>query len=164
MFVEDVCVHTVAPLSKPGLPNNCAAVHPPDGVVTVNVYVAVCTAGVEPLLPVPVMVIGYVPAATADVVAIVAVDDPPAVTEDGANVTVTPVGAPLAANDTDCADPEVTAVLTVAAVVAPGATEPDVGLVLIEKSLVTGGVTVNVNVVLWVTAGEPEPVPVTVIA
>ena len=78
-------------------------------------------------MAVPVIVIGYVPAAAADVVVNVTVEDEPAVTDAGLNDTDTPDGAPLEDKATDCAEPDVTAVLTVAVVEEPGATVAEVG-------------------------------------
>jgi hypothetical protein len=97
--------------------------------VTVSVYVAVSV----PEDPVPVIVIGYVPLAVDELVANVAVDELPAVTELGLKDTVTPEGAPLALNATDCAEPEVTAVFTVAVVLEPAATDAEVGETETEK-------------------------------
>ena len=53
------------------------------------------------------------PGAAAVVVAMVAVDEPPEVTDDGLNETVTPAGAPVADRLIVCAEPLVTAVATV---------------------------------------------------
>ena len=64
------------------------------------------------------------------------VDDPPAVTEVGLSETVTPDGAPAADRLTLCAEPEVTAVFTVAVVDDPGLTAADVGVTETEKSFV----------------------------
>ncbi len=61
---------------------------------------------------------------------------PPAVTEDGENDAVTPLGRPLALSETVCAEPEVTAVETVALVPDPAVTDADDGLTEIEKSFV----------------------------
>lgn len=47
---------------------------------------------------------------------------------------VTPVGAPVALSVTVCAEPEVTAVLTVAVAEPPGAAVPEAGLTATEKS------------------------------
>ena len=66
----------------------------------------------------------------------VIVDEPPEVTEDGLNETLTPLGAPEAERLTDCAEPAVVAVETVAVVLAPRATVRVVGLTATEKSLV----------------------------
>jgi hypothetical protein len=98
---------------------------------TVSVNVVVC----DPVAAVPVIVIGYVPTGVTLEVPIVNVDDDPDVTDVGENDAVAPDGSPLALSDTDSALPEVTAVETVAVVPAPGATEADVGLTAIEKSL-----------------------------
>ena len=66
---------------------------------------------------------------------IVSVEDPPVVTDDGLKDAVAPLGRPVADNATDCVLPEVSAVLIVVDAPAPAATESDVGLALIEKSL-----------------------------
>ena len=50
-------------------------------------------------------------------------DDDPAVTEDGENDAVAPLGRPLALSETVCAEPEVTAVETVALVPDPAVTD-----------------------------------------
>jgi len=84
-----------------------------------------------------------VPTAAEDVVAMGAVDEPPAVTEEGANDTLTPAGAPDADSDTDCATPDVTAVLTVVVAELPCTTDPEAGLAEIEKSLDAAAVTVS---------------------
>jgi hypothetical protein len=97
----------------------------------VSEYVAVWL----PDAAVPVTVIAYVPGAAAEDVANVTVDEPPAVTEVGLKDTVTPEGAPEAERLTDCAEPEVTAVLTCAVVDEPGFTEADAGKRESEKSL-----------------------------
>src|SRR2546430_13127409 len=83
-------------------------------------------------------VIGYVPAATDEPAATVIVELPPAVTEVGLKLTVIPAGAPDEDRLTGCADPDVTAVVSVAVVEPPTVTEPEVGFVPIEKSLVEG--------------------------
>jgi hypothetical protein len=57
----------------------------------------------------------------------VIVEEFPAVTEDGLNDTVTPLGAALADSDTLCAEPDVTAVFTVAVAGLPAVTVPDPG-------------------------------------
>ena len=74
-------------------------------------------------------------------VASVRVDEPPDVTDVGLNVAVTPDGRPLAESATDCADPDVVAVLTVVVAELPAATEPEVGEAAMEKSF-AGGVVV----------------------
>ena len=111
-------------------------------------------------VPVPVIVIGYVPAAVPDVVETVSVEELPAVTEVGLKPAVMPAGSPDADSATVCAEPEVTAVLTVVGVELPAVTVPEVGLTEIEKSLVTTGLTVSEYVVLCVA---DVPVPVIVI-
>src|SRR6266516_738608 len=59
---------------------------------------------------------------------------PPAVTELGLKLTVTPAGVPDADRLTDCALPDVTAVVTVAVVEPPAVTEPEDGDSDTEKS------------------------------
>ena len=74
---------------------------------------------------------------------IVNVADPPAVTLLALSDAVAPDGAPETLSATDPAEPLVTAVLIVDDPDAPGANDTDDGLALIEKSLLTGAVTVN---------------------
>ena len=86
-------------------------------------------------------------------------DDDPAVTEVGENDAEAPLGRPLALSETVCAEPEVTAVETVALVPDPAMTEADAGLTESEKSFAAAGVTLSVSVAVC----EPvEPVPVIV--
>src|SRR5262245_8274736 len=68
----------------------------------------------------------------------VMVEEPPAVTDGGLNDALAPAGRPLAENVTVSAEPEMTAVLTVAFTEPPGAVEPEVGLTEMEKSLPLG--------------------------
>jgi hypothetical protein len=124
------------------------------GEVTVRFRVVVCVA----LAPVPVIVIVYGPVAAPEATVIVRVDELPAVTEDGLNEAL-PDGWPLTDRLTDCAEPLVTAVLTVTFPLEPLAMLVLVGLALIEKSSVVVPVTVSVTVVLWVALG-PAPVRV----
>ncbi len=100
-------------------------------LVTVSDNVVVCV----PVVPVPVIVTGYVPVAVDDPTVSVSVDDEPDVTVLGENDAVTPLGRPLALSDTDSALPEVTAVETVAVPFDPAATLSELGLTEIEKSL-----------------------------
>jgi hypothetical protein len=100
------------------------------------------------------------PAAVELEVEIVSVDDPPAVTEAGENEAVAPLGRPLAASETVCAEPDVTAVETVVLVPAPAATDADVGLTESEKSFVAAAITLSVSVAVCVPV-EPVPVIVT---
>src|SRR5690242_8612065 len=86
-------------------------------------------------VPLPVIVIVYVPAGVALAVEIDRVDGLPLVTDVGLNEAVAPDGSPLAEKLTVCAAPEVTTVFTVVEVPLPAATEPDDGLSEIEKSL-----------------------------
>jgi hypothetical protein len=123
--------------------------------VTVRENDAVCVADD----PVPVIVTVYVPAAVELEVEIVSVDDDPAVTEDGENEAEAPLGSPLALSETDCAEPDVTAVETVALVPDPALTEADVGLTDSEKSLAAAGVTLSVSVAV---CDPVEPAPVIV--
>ena len=81
---------------------------------------------------------------------IVNVADPPAVTLVGDRLAVAPDGAPDTDNDTDPADPLVTAVLIVDDPDAPWANDTDDGLALIEKSLLAGAVIVRLTDVAWV--------------
>jgi hypothetical protein len=77
------------------------------GVVMVSDTVVVCVL----LVPVPVIVIVNGPPVGVEAATLtVIVDEPPALTELGLNVTVTPVGWPLALSATACAVPLVTAV------------------------------------------------------
>jgi hypothetical protein len=103
---------------------------------------------------------GYVPAAVPLPTFRVSVELPPAPTDVGLNVAVTPDGWPLALRATFCAVPLVTAVEIVDDPLEPCWTETLVGFALIEKSFGGGAVTVSVTVVLCVAT---EPVPVTVI-
>src|SRR5690348_14706942 len=80
------------------------------------------------------------PLAAAVVVDTERVAVPPAVTDPGLTEAVTPAGAPRADSATDCAGPAVTAVLTLAVVDEPAATDPEDGDSDTEKSLVGGGV------------------------
>lgn len=77
--------------------------------LTTSVTLVACVADV----PVPVIVIVYVPAGVLAAVATVSVELLPAVTDAGLKVAVAPVGRPEALRLTDCALPEVTAVATV---------------------------------------------------
>jgi hypothetical protein len=85
-------------------------------------------------LPVPVIVTGYVPAGVAVVVAMVRADEELEVTEAGPNEAVAPPGRLDAVSATDCAEPDVVAVLTVAVADEPGATLPEAGETATEKS------------------------------
>ena len=76
------------------------------------------------------------------------VELPPAVTEAGLRLAVTPAGAPLTLRLTDAATPEVTAVLIVETSDAPWAIFRLAGLALIEKSFGTG--TLSETIVLCV--------------
>jgi hypothetical protein len=67
------------------------------------------------------------------------VEELPDVTVDGEKLAVAPVGRPLADSWTDCGSPSVVAVPTVDCTELPWATDPEVGLSEIEKSLPVGG-------------------------
>ena len=71
----------------------------------------------------------------------------PAVTDPGLREAVGPLGETLAPRLTVPADPLVTAVLMVEPPLLPWTIERLVGLALIEKSLVAGGLTVKPTVV-----------------
>ncbi len=100
------------------------------------------------------------PAGVDALVEIVNVEEPPAVTDEGANPALAPDGNPLADNDTDCAEPLVTEVETDEVPDWPCATDTLDGLAPIEKSLDAGALTVSEMVVECV-ALEPVPVIVT---
>jgi hypothetical protein len=107
--------------------------------LTVKLYEAVWVAEA----PVPVTVMELVPVGVVLDVATVMVAVPPAVTVVGLKVTVVPLGSPDAPRLIDWADPLVTAVVMVEVVVVvdePRVTVPELGVVVIEKSLVGGGV------------------------
>src|SRR5262249_16788389 len=101
--------------------------------VTVSVYGVLWVAEV----PVPVIVIGYVPAGVVVLVVIVMVDEPPELTDGGWKEGRAPLGRPDADKVIVCAEPLVSAVLTVALTAPPGAVEPEVGATEMEKSFVT---------------------------
>ena len=67
----------------------------------------------------------------------VKVDELPDVTEVGLNDADAPAGKPLTVNATDCATPDVTAVLIVEVPLAPWVTDTVEGDAAIEKSFVT---------------------------
>ncbi len=91
----------------------------------------------------------------------VSVELPPAVTDAGLRLAVTPAGAPLTDRLTVSAEPEIKAVLIDEVPEPPWAKVRDVGLALIEKSLTTGAVTVSETVAEW-EPDEAEPVTVRV--
>src|SRR5579859_1109451 len=101
------CVACCASVSVYGSVLTCVRVMPPEEP-TVRENVAVCVAEA----PVPVIVTVEVPVGVLEVVAIVRVEEAPAVTVDGLKLAVAPVGKPEAVSATDCALPEVTAVET----------------------------------------------------
>src|SRR6266849_4380762 len=86
------------------------------------------------------------------------VDEPPALTEPGLKVIVTPVGWPLALSATVWAEPLVTAVLIVDVPLAPCWMLRLPGFAAIEKSAGGAAATVRVTVVVCVALA---PVPVT---
>jgi hypothetical protein len=106
----------------------------------------------------PVTVTVYAPGATVADAVTVSVEPPPAVTELGLSVAVTPAGE-LADSETVSADPLVTAVLMALVAPAPCTTVRLVGLAEIEKSF--GGTGATVTVTEAVCVAEPS-VPVTV--
>src|SRR5207245_2754873 len=113
------------------------------GAVIVKVTGVLCVA----LVPVPVTVMVYVPAAAVPAPS-VSVELPPAVTDAGLNEAVAPEGRPLALSETVCAEPLVTAVAMVAVALPFCVAETELGLALIEKSLVTpypGSLTVPIR-------------------
>jgi len=73
------------------------------------------------------------------VVAIIRVDEPPEVIDDGLKVAVAPGGRPDAFRFTVCVEPSVTAVGTVDVAESPGSTDRDDGVSVIEKSLAEVG-------------------------
>ena len=79
----------------------------------------------------------------------------------GLNVAAAPAGSPLALSVTVCADPLTTAVPIVVVPLLPWTRVKLPGLALIEKSSVTGALTVSETEVVWV-ADVPVPVTVTV--
>lgn len=109
--------------------------------------------------PVPVIVIGYVPAAVvaATVNVTVELPDPGAAIVDGLNPTVTPVGAPEAVSATAELKPPETAVVIVDVPELPVATETAVG----DAEMANAGVCVVVPVSVVISAGVGEPQPVT---
>ena len=109
-------------------------------------------------IPVPVIRIVYAPTAAVPAFT-VSVADPPEMMDEGLMLAVAPKGSPVTERLTVCAIPEVIAVKMVAV--------PDVfcsrlsvsGLTDMEKSLITGAVTVRTTFVEWVVV----PVAVTTI-
>lgn len=123
--------------------------------VTVSVNVVLWLV----LAPAPVMVTVNVPVGVEPPVLVVMVDEAPALTVLGLKLAVAPLGRPLALSEIVCAAPLVTAVMMVAAPVAPWATVRLVGFTVTEKSFAAAG-TVSVRVVLCVVLA-PLPVMVT---
>ncbi len=84
---------------------------------------------------------------------------PPAVTEAGLTVAVTPAGAPVTVSARLCAEPEVTPVAMLAVVALPARTEPAAGEALTEKSL-TGVVEPLVyGAKMWLKSQVPWAMP-----
>jgi hypothetical protein len=71
------------------------------------------------VVPVPVMVNGYVPGGVVADVETVSVELAPAVTAVGLKLALAPAGRPAADRVTVCGEPDVTAVLMVVVVLAP---------------------------------------------
>ena len=89
------------------------------------------------------------PVGVLDPTVTVMVDDPPAVTELGLKLTLTPAGWPLALKAMLSADPLTTAVLMLVELsLEPWGILRLVGLALMEKSFAAGAVTFTVTVVL----------------
>ncbi len=103
--------------------------------------VSVKAAERSALVPWALSVMAYVPAGVLAEVATVTVDDCPAVIVCGANVTVTPEGAPEADSVIGCAAPELTCVASVAVARCPACTDADDGLTETVKSSAGGGVS-----------------------
>jgi hypothetical protein len=141
-------VHDAAPDSKPGLASFCPEAHEVEPF-TVSAKVVLWVADV----PVPVIVMLYVPDGVDADVVIERVDEPPEVTVEGDSEELAPAGRPLADNDTDWAAPEVVLVETVALAEPPAATAAEAGLTDIEKS---GPATPGPNA--EEPFGEPRPV------
>jgi hypothetical protein len=126
----------------------------PSGPVTVSVMSVVTGVSVP---EVPVMVIGYAPATAVAATAIVATVE---VGEDvGLNVTVTPVGAPDAANATLPVNGLMSVTVMVSVPLAPGATDKDAA----EGLSVKPPVPLTVRVMGVVTGASVPEVPVMVI-
>ncbi len=119
-----------------------------------NVTPVVCVA----LVPVPVTVRLYVPAAAVPEFS-VSVEDPAPVREVGLKEALAPAGNPEIERLTVCALPDVIAVEIVDVPEPPAVTLTVLGEAEIEKSFVTTGLMVNVTPVVCVAL---VPVPVTV--
>jgi hypothetical protein len=132
-------------------------VGPDDDADTMSDTVVACVV----VAPCPEIVSVNVPVATPEVVETVSVELAPAFTDAGLKDPVAPAGRPLTDSVTDWVFPEVTWVLTVYCVLEPWTTVWLDGLALIEKSFVTGAVTVRPTVVACV-AVDPVPVIVSV--
>ncbi len=119
------------------------------GACTTSVTAVECTR----LPEVPLTVIVYVPAGVVDDVAIVIVDDPVPLTLVGLNVTVAPVGSPLALSPTVPPKPPDPVTDTVYAGLPPAVTVCDDGEAEIVKSPTLAVCTASV------TAAECTSVP-----
>jgi len=139
------------PVSKPPL---VTTVPPPAGV-TVRETVVECVADG----PAPVTVTVEVAAGVDAAVVMVRVELPVPVTLVGLKLAVAPAGSPLALRLTVCAAPVVSVVEMVLVALLPCGALTLAGLAAMEKSLVTGALTVSDTVVVWVADGA---VPVTV--
>jgi hypothetical protein len=90
-------------------------------------------------VPVPVTVMGYVPAGVVDEAVRVMTELAPEVTVDGEKPTVVPVGRPVAVNPTVWGLPDVVVVLMVLVAGVPTTAEPEAGDAAMEKSPGGGG-------------------------
>lgn len=108
--------------------------------------------------PVPVMVIGYVPATVVEATVKVAMElpEPGAAIEAGLKPTVTPVGAPEAVSAMDASNPPETEVAMVEDPLLPRTTESVVG----ESEMVKAGVCVvePERAAIRPLFGDPHPV------
>jgi len=125
-------------------------VGPPADAVTARFAVAECVVDV----PVPVTVSEYVATGVVPAVVTVRTALAPDVIDAGAKVPVAPTGSPLTARLTDCAAPDVTCVMTDKVVVAPCTTLRVAGVTAIEKSSMTGALTVRLTDTVCVVGGE----------
>ena len=116
------------------------------GTVTVSDTVAVCM--IPP--PVPVTVIGYVPAVVVEATVMVMLDvpEPGAGTDVGLKLTVTPVGWPLADKAIAELKPPEMAVVIVDVPLLPCTTETEVGAAEMVKLGLDVAVTVSATVVV----------------
>ena len=127
---------------------------PPPPALTVSINVVV---RVRPP-PVPVIVTFTVPVvAVLEAVRVSVLLVPVGVA--GLNVAVTPVGRPLAVNDTPLANPPVREIVIVLVPFAPRLIVSPEGFADRAKSATGGALTVSIKVVVW---DRPPPVPVIV--